>query len=94
MSNNRSEVKILGRSYPIKSDLLNSEAAKQLSKDIQNQLSRYKMTYADLDNQDCLAMALIENHLDDSSLEELKNDGDEYKLSKLRSLENLIDQVL
>ncbi len=94
MANNRSEVKILGRSYPIKSELLDSEAAEQLSKEIQNQVNRYKMTYVDLDNQDCLVMALIENYLDNHSDQKHPDTDTEYRVTKLKSIENLIDKVL
>ncbi len=54
-------VNVLGRDYPVKCTPKEGEELKGVEKDINRQLNQYRLKYVQLDKQDCLSMALIEN---------------------------------
>ena len=86
----RVEFNILGRVYPVNSKDLDSEKVEEVSSFINHQISQYKIRYAQLDNQDCLSMALIEKYLDTQGNDQevkIKNVND-----KLDELNHLLDQ--
>ncbi len=72
-----------------------SEEAKELrkvEKALQAQLTQYRLKYAQLDKQDCLSMALIENQME--SLATRKTGQLDECMKKLGHLESLLDEVL
>jgi len=54
-------VNVLGRDYPVKCTTDEGKQLKGVEKDINRQLNQYRLKYVQLDTQDCLSMALIEN---------------------------------
>lgn len=54
-------VNVLGRDYPVKCSESEAEELKQVEVRLNRQLNQYRLKYVQLDKQDCLSMALIEN---------------------------------
>ena len=54
-------VNVLGRDYPVKCTEKEAEELKEVEKQLNRQLNQYRLKYVQLDKQDCLSMALIEN---------------------------------
>lgn len=54
-------VNVLGRDYPVKCSESEAEELKQVEIRLNRQLNQYRLKYVQLDKQDCLSMALIEN---------------------------------
>ncbi len=88
---NRVEFNILGRVYPVNSNDLDSEKVDKVSNFINHQISQYKIRYAQLDNQDCLSMALIEKYLDDIDID--RDANSKYVNEKLDELNELLDKI-
>lgn len=67
-------VNVLGRDYPVKCSESEAEELKKVEKELNRQLNQYRLKYVQLDKQDCLSMALIENLMDtfQSQQEELE----------------------
>ena len=63
-------IHILGRTYPIFVSDEDRSSINSIEENIARQLKDYKLKYTQLDNQDCLSMALIEAHLLSSVSEE------------------------
>lgn len=88
----RVEFNILGRVYPVNSKELDGEKVEIVSTYINRQISQYKIKYAQLDNQDCLSMALIEKYLDDKG--DNQKSEEQYIVNKLDKLSQLIEEQL
>lgn len=54
-------VNVLGRDYPVKCTESEAKELKRVEKGLNQQLNHYRLKYVQLDKQDCLSMALIEN---------------------------------
>ena len=54
-------INVLGRDYPVKCSESEAEELKQVEIRLNRQLNQYRIKYVQLDKQDCLSMALIEN---------------------------------
>ena len=57
-------VNVLGRDYPVKCTKSEAEELQEVESRINLQLNQYRLKYVQLDKQDCLSMALIENQMD------------------------------
>lgn len=60
-TNNVVNVNVLGRDYPVKCTESEAIELKKVEKSLNQQLNQYRLKYVQLDKQDCLSMALIEN---------------------------------
>ena len=81
-------VNVLGRDYPVKCTSSEAEELKQVEKNLNKQLNQYRLKYVQLDKQDCLSMALIENLMETFQSQQ---DGVEAKcLEKLDRLEEML----
>jgi len=60
-------VNVLGRDYPVKCRDNEAEELKKVEKTLNRQLNQYRLKYVQLDKQDCLSMALIENVMESFS---------------------------
>ena len=85
-------VNILGRNYPVKCSGSEVDELKRAERVLNTQLKQYMLTYDQIDKQDCLSMALIENQLspDNSAIFETES----ICMDKLNRLENLLDESL
>ena len=54
-------VNVLGRDYPVKCSQSEAVELQKVESRINQQLNQYRLKYVQLDKQDCLSMALIEN---------------------------------
>ena len=80
-------VNVLGRDYPVKCTPKEGEELKGVEKDINRQLNQYRLKYVQLDKQDCLSMALIENLMDKwQSADGAIIDECHHKLDRLEAL--------
>ncbi len=57
-------VNVLGREYPVKCTESEAEELRKVEISLNRQLNQYRLKYVQLDKQDCLSMALIENLMD------------------------------
>lgn len=78
-----------GRKYPVKCTAEEAVELKQVEKMLQRQLTQYRLKYAQLDKQDCLSMALIENQVESLSTRSAGLFDD--CIEKLDYLESLLD---
>lgn len=69
-------VNVLGRDYPVKCTESEAEELKRVEKGLNQQLNQYRLKYVQLDKQDCLSMALIENLMEElpSKEKEINNE--------------------
>lgn len=85
-------ITLFGREYPVKCTEEESIKLKQAEKALIQQLNSYRIKYAQLDDQDCLSMALIENEL------KLLGIGESERkleiISKLDRLDELLSSAL
>ncbi len=56
-------INIMGRDYPVKCTSEEEHLLIHIERDLKQQLNQYRLKYEQLDIQDCLSMALIENQL-------------------------------
>ena len=56
-------VNVLGRDYPVKCTESEAVELQKVETNINQQLNQYRLKYVQLDKQDCLSMALIENQM-------------------------------
>lgn len=89
------EVAILNRRYPLKGSDKDQAALTELEQNLNQQLKQYKLKYEQLDNQDCLSMALIENHLVSAqkSVDSNKLSAQEVE-NKLLHIDQLLSDIL
>jgi len=81
-------VNVLGRDYPVKCSEEEAVKLKQVERNLNQQLNQYRLKYVQLDKQDCLSMALIENLMEDFQSQQ---DGLEAKcMASLDQLEALL----
>lgn len=89
------EVNILGRSYPLRGTEQDLGILETIEETLNHQLKQYKLTYEQLDNQDCLSMALIENHFASAQKEIVKKDKDYAEVEKkLLSIDQYLSDLL
>lgn len=86
--NNVVNINVLGRDYPVKCTKEEAEELRTVEKKLNAQLNQYRLKYAQLDKQDCLSMALIENHVD--TLSASKDSIEATCMDKIDRLEALI----
>ena len=86
------KITIEGRKYPVKCTLEEAKELKKVEKSLQQQLTQYRLKYAQLDKQDCLSMALIENQME--QLVSRSSAQMDECLAKLGQLESLLDKAL
>ena len=85
------DIKIYGRTYPVKTADDKREALISANLIIDQQLHHYKTTYEQLDKQDCLSMALIENQL---KLLESSCDPPDQLYQRLQKIDLLLESFL
>ena len=54
-------INVLGRDYPVKCTEAEAIELRKVEQSLNRQLNQYRLKYVQLDKQDCLSMALIEN---------------------------------
>ncbi len=81
-------VNVLGRDYPVKCTESEAEELRKVEKSLDQQLKQYRLKYVQLDKQDCLSMALIENLMD--AFQSQKEGTEEEIHQKLDRLEELV----
>jgi cell division protein ZapA (FtsZ GTPase activity inhibitor) len=85
-------LKVLGREYPVKCTEDEGRQLEAVQHALNQQLNNYKIKYAQLDNQDCLSMALIENEL---RLIQLSEEKDETQvLAKIDQITSRLEASL
>jgi cell division protein ZapA (FtsZ GTPase activity inhibitor) len=89
------EVAILGRKYPLKASDKDKTVLIELEQVLNHQLKEYKLKYEQLDNQDCLSMALIENHLISTQKDAAANISFTQEIEKkLLHIDQLLSDIL
>lgn len=81
-------INIQGRDYPVRCTPAEAEELQSVEKELNEQLNKYRLKYAQLDKQDCLSMALIENQM--NVLQSNKDDMRNQCITKLDNIETLI----
>lgn len=57
-------IHVMGRDYPVKCTPEEEQQLANVEEKLKLQLNSYRLKYQQLDTQDCLSMALIENQLE------------------------------
>ena len=85
------QINLGGRSYPLRIKRSEEESLRRIAKEIQQHIDMLRDTYAVKDNQDLLAMTLLEyaNRLEDKSEEE----GTKHTEKALVDLDKFIDEL-
>lgn len=85
------QINIAGRTYPLTIKREEEEGLRKMAKDIQAHLEKLRQTYAVKDNQDLLAMTLLEYA---SRLESGKKEaGEELAVELLHDLDTYIGEL-
>lgn len=85
-------INILGRDYPVRCTPEEALELQEVEKDLNDQLNKYRLKYAQLDKQDCLSMALIENQM--AQMQTAKDEFRSQCLNTLDHLDVLLDKHL
>ncbi|NNC82892.1 MAG: cell division protein ZapA [Flavobacteriales bacterium] len=85
------QINIAGRSYPLRIKREEEEGLRKVAKEIQGHLDKLRQTYAVKDNQDLLAMTLLEyaNRLESKRMEE----GSELTSNVLTDLDAFVSEL-
>lgn len=81
-------VNVLGRDYPVKCTAEEAVKLKEVEKSLNQQLNQYRLKYVQLDKQDCLSMALIENLME--TFQSQQEETEAKCMNKLESLEEIL----
>jgi cell division protein ZapA len=85
-------VLIASRPYPLRIKEEDEKRIKGIVKDINDKISKFQMTYAQKDKQDCLAMALLTYAVDLQKQREQTEDS--VILRHLEQIEALVDSAI
>lgn len=85
-------VVIANRPYPLKVKQEDEAAIRKIIKELNEQVNRFQLTYANKDKQDCLAMAALTNAVD---LYKVKQETvqDSTISSQLARLDHLLGEI-
>jgi cell division protein ZapA len=83
------EVRIAGKSYPVKVQTDEKLLVQNLEKEVNDKINEYQQTYSDLNQKDCLSMALLSYAFASKKNSSVKTLGD-----KLSSLDAMLDKAL
>ena len=81
-------VNVLGRDYPVKCRGNEAEELRKVEKQLNRQLNQYRQKYVQLDKQDCLSMALIEN-----VMESFSSQVESAEKQCIQRLDDLLEQL-
>jgi len=86
------QINIAGRTYPLSIRREEEESLRKVAKEIQQHLENLRQTYAVKDNQDLLAMTLLEyaSRLDSKK----KDEGNEQSAKMLQELNTFVDELV
>lgn len=85
-------VLIASRPYPLRIKEEDEKRIKGIVKDINDKISKFQMTYAQKDKQDCLAMALLTYAVDLQKQREQTEDS--LIMRHLEQIEALVDSAI
>ena len=85
-------VLIASRPYPLRIKEEDEKRIKGIVKDINDKISKFQMTYAQKDKQDCLAMALLTYAVDLQKQREQTEDS--VIMRHLEQIEALVDSAI
>ena len=85
-------VLIASRPYPLRIKEEDEKRIKGIVKDINDKISKFQLTYAQKDKQDCLAMALLTYAVDLQKQREQTEDS--ALMRHLESIEALVDAAI
>jgi len=81
-------VNVMGRTYPVKCTAEEEKDLTRVEEQLKQQLNQYRLKYEQLDTQDCLSMALIENQM--NAFQSVQDDKDSALVKRL----DLVQQEL
>jgi cell division protein ZapA len=87
-------LRIAERSYPMEVDREDEARLRAVGKQINQQLKHYKDVYGVTDSQDLLAIYAVDCSMEKESLKEALDTYEDLFLSKINSLEEIIDLTL
>jgi len=85
-------VLIASRPYPLRIKVEDEKRIKDIVKDINDKISKFQLTYAQKDKQDCLAMALLTYAVDLQKQREQSEDS--LIMRHLEQIEALVDAAI
>lgn len=85
-------VLIASRPYPLRIKEEDEKRIKGIVKDINDKISKFQLTYAQKDKQDCLAMALLTYAVDLQKQREQTEDS--LIMRHLQQIEDLVDAAI
>ena len=85
-------VLIASRPYPLRIKEEDEKRIKSIVKDINDKISKFQLTYAQKDKQDCLAMALLTYAVDLQKQREQTEDS--LIMRHLEQIEALVDSAI
>ncbi len=83
------EIRIAGKAFPVKVNSDERLLVQNLEREVNDKIKEYQMTYADLNQKDCISMALMSY-----AFLSKKNSSVKALSSKLSSLEEMLDKAL
>ncbi|MFT4566687.1 MAG: cell division protein ZapA (FtsZ GTPase activity inhibitor) [Saprospiraceae bacterium] len=75
------KINIMGRDYPVKCTKNEEQQLVNVEERLKQQLNQYRLKYQQLDTQDCLSMALIENQMD--SLQSVQSELEQSYIDRI-----------
>lgn len=78
-------INVMGRNYPVKCTPEEEDQLISVEERLKQQLNQYRLKYEQLDTQDCLSMALIENQME--ALESVKSHTEQANIDKIERLQ-------
>ena len=82
-------INVLGRQYPVKCTESEAEELRKVEHSLNRQLNQYRLKYVQLDKQDCLSMALIENLMD-----AFQSHQEEFETKCMKKIDHLEELLL
>jgi len=85
-------VNIMGRNYPVKCTEEEEKDLIRVEEQLKQQLNNYRLKYEQLDIQDCLSMALIENQM--NAFNSVQADRDKALVKRIDRLQEELSETI